>query len=114
MARLLAEAPLVSKGVTVEDYSEAGCARWPFRTTERPHAVRAEGSAPILVVGTTGDPATPYASAEALAKGFADATLLTRVGEGHGAFGKGNGCVDAALTAYLVEGTMPAPGTRCS
>ncbi|MFD9593896.1 alpha/beta hydrolase [Kitasatospora sp. NPDC059973] len=114
VARLLAEAPLVSKGVTVEDYSEAGCARWPFRTTERPHAVRAEGSAPILVVGTTGDPATPYASAEALAKGFADATLLTRVGEGHGAFGKGNGCVDAALTAYLVEGTMPAPGTRCS
>ncbi|MGW3227862.1 alpha/beta hydrolase [Kitasatospora sp. NPDC001095] len=111
--RLLAEAPLISKGVTVDDYSEAGCAYWPFKTTETPHTVRAEGSAPILVVGTTGDPATPYASAEALAKGFANATLLTRVGEGHGAFGRGNSCIDEALAAYLTAGTMPAPGTRC-
>ncbi|MFD8756596.1 alpha/beta hydrolase [Kitasatospora sp. NPDC059577] len=112
--RLLAEAPLLSKGVTVDDYSEPGCAYWPFKTQEKPHTVRAEGSAPILVVGSTGDPATPYASAESLAKGFASATLLTRVGEGHGAFGKGNTCIDRALEAYLTEGTMPAPGTRCT
>ncbi|MFG3055610.1 alpha/beta hydrolase [Kitasatospora sp. NPDC048239] len=114
VARLQAEAPLVAKGTTVDDFSDPGCAYWPFRTKEQPHAVRAEGSAPILVVGSTGDPATPYASAEALAKGFANATLLTRVGEGHGAFGKGNACIDAALAAYLVDGTMPAAGTRCS
>ncbi|MFE7526334.1 alpha/beta hydrolase [Kitasatospora sp. NPDC057542] len=112
--RLLAEAPLLSKGVTVDDYTEPGCADWPFKTQEKPHTVRAEGSAPILVVGTTGDPATPYASAETLAKGFANATLLTRVGEGHGAFGKGNTCIDRAMEAYLAEGTMPAPGTRCT
>ncbi|MER8099851.1 alpha/beta hydrolase [Kitasatospora sp. NPDC094016] len=112
--RLTAEAPLLSKGTTVDDYSEAGCAYWPFKTTEKPHTIRAEGAAPILVVGSTGDPATPYASAEALAKGFASATLLTRVGEGHGAFGKGNVCIDRALEAYLTEGTMPADGTRCS
>ncbi|MFF2749043.1 alpha/beta hydrolase [Kitasatospora sp. NPDC058048] len=111
--RLLAEAPLMSRGVTVDDFSEAGCAYWPFRTQETPHTVRAEGSAPILVVGSTGDPATPYASAEALAKGFANATLLTRVGEGHGAFGKGNTCIDRAMATYLTEGTMPAAGTRC-
>ncbi|MFF7989917.1 alpha/beta hydrolase [Kitasatospora xanthocidica] len=111
--RLLAEAPLLSRGVTVEDYSEPGCAYWPFKTQEKPHPIRAEGSAPILVVGSTGDPATPYASAESLAKGFANATLLTRVGEGHGAFGKGNTCIDRALEAYLTEGTMPAAGTRC-
>ncbi|MFJ9441505.1 alpha/beta hydrolase [Kitasatospora sp. NPDC101235] len=112
--RLLAEAPLLSKGVTVDDYTEPGCADWPFKTQEKPHTVRAEGSAPILVVGSTGDPATPYASAETLAKGFANATLLTRVGEGHGAFGKGNTCIDRAMEAYLTEGTMPAPGTRCT
>ncbi|MGA5820483.1 alpha/beta hydrolase [Kitasatospora sp. NPDC094028] len=111
--RLLAEAPLLSKGVTVDDYTEPGCAHWPFKTPEKPHTIRAEGSAPILVVGSTGDPATPYASAEALAKGFANATLLTRVGEGHGAFGKGNACIDKAMAAYLTEGTMPAAGTRC-
>ncbi|MFD8706377.1 alpha/beta hydrolase [Kitasatospora sp. NPDC059648] len=111
--RLLAEAPLLSKGVTVDDYSEPGCAYWPFKTQEKPHTVRAEGAAPILVVGTTGDPATPYASAEKLAKGFARATLLTRVGEGHGAFGKGSACIDLAMAAYLTDGTMPAEGTRC-
>ncbi|WP_459647378.1 alpha/beta hydrolase [Kitasatospora sp. Ki12] len=111
--RLLAEAPLLSRGVTVDDYSEPGCAYWPFKTQEKPHPIRAEGSAPILVVGSTGDPATPYASAESLAKGFANATLLTRVGEGHGAFGKGNTCIDRALEDYLTEGTMPATGTRC-
>ncbi|MFD0272558.1 alpha/beta hydrolase [Kitasatospora sp. NPDC127111] len=114
VTKLQTEAPLLSKGVSVEDYTEPSCAYWPFKTPEKPHTIRAEGSAPILVVGTTGDPATPYASAEALAKGFANATLLTRVGEGHGAFGKGNSCIDAALEAYLVDGTMPAAGTRCS
>ncbi|WP_033349986.1 alpha/beta hydrolase [Kitasatospora aureofaciens] len=111
--RLLAEAPLLSKGVTVDDYLEPGCAYWPFKTPEKPHTIRAEGAAPILVVGTTGDPATPYASAEKLAKGFARATLLTRVGEGHGAFGKGSACIDLAMAAYLTDGTMPAEGTRC-
>ncbi|MBD0694519.1 alpha/beta hydrolase [Streptomyces sp. CBMA123] len=111
--RLLAEAPLLSKGVTVADYTEPGCAHWPFQTQEKPHPIRAEGAAPILVVGTTGDPATPYSSAEKLAKGFARATLLTRVGEGHGAFGKGNTCIDQAMDAYLTDGTLPAEGTRC-
>ncbi|MFD5464922.1 alpha/beta hydrolase [Kitasatospora sp. NPDC127059] len=111
--RLLAEAPLLSKGVTVDDYAEPGCAYWPFKTQEKPHTIRAEGAAPILVVGTTGDPATPYSSAEKLAQGFAKATLLTRVGEGHGAFGKGNTCIDQAMAAYLTDGTMPAGGTRC-
>ncbi|MFJ2192506.1 alpha/beta hydrolase [Kitasatospora sp. NPDC087861] len=114
VAKLKAEAPLMSKGVSVDDYAEAGCAHWPFQSPEKPHTVRAEGADPILVVGSTGDPATPYAAAEALAKGFAKAALLTRVGEGHGAFGKGNACIDQAMEAYLTEGTMPAEGTRCS
>ncbi|WP_371501143.1 alpha/beta hydrolase [Kitasatospora sp. NBC_00374] len=114
VARLDAEAPLVAKGTTPEELLTSTCANWPFKSPEKPHTVRAEGSAPILVVGTTGDPATPYAAAESLAKGFANATLLTREGEGHGAFGKGNACIDAALTAYLVSGTVPAAGTRCA
>ncbi|MFD5084022.1 alpha/beta hydrolase [Kitasatospora sp. NPDC058201] len=114
VAKLRQEAPLLTKDVTAEDFTEGSCTGWPFRSPEKPHTVRAEGSAPILVVGSTGDPATPYAAAESLAKGFANATLLTRVGEGHGAFGKGNGCIDAAYAAYLTEGTLPAAGTRCS
>ncbi|MFJ2776191.1 alpha/beta hydrolase [Kitasatospora sp. NPDC087315] len=112
--QLQEQAPLLTKGTTADDLSEPQCANWPFETPEKPHTVRAEGSAPILVVGTTGDPATPYAAAETLAKGFANATLLTLTGEGHGAFGKGNVCVDRAMEAYLTEGTLPAAGTRCS
>ncbi|MBV2154339.1 alpha/beta hydrolase [Kitasatospora sp. SUK 42] len=108
------KAPLMSRGITAEDFTEAACTGWPYQSPEKPHTIRAEGAAPILVVGTTSDPATPYASAEALAKGFAKATLLTRVGEGHGAFGKGNACIDQAMEAYLTEGTMPAVGTRCT
>ncbi|MGW2251763.1 alpha/beta hydrolase [Kitasatospora sp. NPDC001660] len=112
--QLQEQAPLLTKGVDVQDFTESSCNGWPFQSPEKPHTIRAEGADPILVVGSTGDPATPYAAAEALAKGFANATLLTRVGEGHGAFGKGNACIDQALEAYLVEGTMPAAGTRCS
>ncbi|MGW3044879.1 alpha/beta hydrolase [Kitasatospora sp. NPDC001159] len=114
VAKLKAKAPLVTQGVSVEDYQHGRCENWPFKSAEKPHVVRAEGSAPILVVGSTGDPATPYAAAENLAKGLAHATLLTREGEGHGAFGRGNTCIDAAYEAYLVAGTMPAPGTRCA
>ncbi|GAA2827347.1 alpha/beta hydrolase [Kitasatospora sp. CM 4170] len=114
VAKLKAEAPLVTQGVSVEDYQHGRCENWPFRSPEKPHVVRAEGSTPILVVGSTGDPATPYAAAENLAKGLAHATLLTREGEGHGAFGRGNTCIDAAYEAYLVSGAMPAPGTRCA
>ncbi|MFE7189158.1 alpha/beta hydrolase [Kitasatospora sp. NPDC057541] len=112
--KLQQEAPLLTKGITVEDLSEGSCVGWPYKSPETPHTIRAEGAAPILVVGTTGDPATPYAAAEKMAQGFASATLLTRVGEGHGAFGSGSGCVDAAYAAYLTEGTLPAAGTKCS
>ena len=114
LAKLKEQAPLFSKDTAAEDFAVASCAAWRFHTTETPHTVRAEGSAPILVVGTTGDPATPYAAAESLAKGFASATLLTREGEGHGAFGVGNTCIDIALELYLIDGTMPAAGTRCA
>ncbi|MFJ1702631.1 alpha/beta hydrolase [Kitasatospora sp. NPDC088346] len=113
-AKLKAQAPLTAKGTSPDDLLGATCANWPFKSAEKAHTIRAEGSAPILVVGTTGDPATPYADAEKLAKGFANATLLTREGEGHGAFGRGNACIDTALTAYLVSGTVPAAGTRCT
>jgi hypothetical protein len=114
LGELRQQAPLLNRDIAAEDVQDPGCADWPYRTTEQPHTVRAEGSAPILVIGTTGDPATPYKSAVNLANGFANATLLTREGEGHAAFGSGNGCVDAALEAYLVNGTVPAAGTTCA
>ena len=107
-------APILNSDLTKDELAQPMCADWPFQTPEKPHPIKAEGSDPILVVGTTDDPATPYQSAVNLAKGFANARLLTRVGTGHAAFGSGNACAQAAMEAYFTAGTLPAEGTRCT
>lgn len=88
------------------------CPTWPVAPRPKPAPVRAAGAGPILVVGTTGDSATPYEFAMAMARQLERGRLLTRVGEGHGAYGHGNGCVDDAVAAYLL-GADPAPDQRC-
>ena len=75
--------------------------------------MKAAGSAPILVVGTTGDPATPYSWSESVARQLEHAVLLTRVGDGHTAFFSGNTCARSAITAYVVDLTLPAPNAKC-
>jgi pimeloyl-ACP methyl ester carboxylesterase len=76
--------------------------------------VRVRGTAPILVIGTTNDPATPYVGAEALVKRIQGSDLLTFESTEHTAFGRGiSTCIDDAVTAYLVDGTVPPSGTRC-
>jgi pimeloyl-ACP methyl ester carboxylesterase len=89
------------------------CTFWPVKAEGRPAPVHAAGAAPILVVGTTNDPATPYAQAEALAGELDSGRLLTYDGEGHTAYGRGHSCVDDAVDEYLVTLTLPAEGTRC-
>ena len=77
--------------------------------------VRVTGSAPILVVGTTGDPATPYAGANTVVSRIAGSGLLTFESTEHTAYGSGRStCIDDAVDAYLIDGVMPAAGTRCS
>ena len=75
--------------------------------------IRAPGAGPILVVGTTRDPATPYAFAKNLAAELDSGRLLTYDGDGHTAYKEGSGCIDDAVDAYLVGGKLPAEGTRC-
>lgn len=81
------------------------------------HRVRepipAEGAAPIVVVGTTNDPATPYEWSVSMADQLSSGVLVTRVGEGHTGYNKGNPCVDAAVETYLLDGTPPQDGLRC-
>ena len=72
----------------------------------------ASGAPPILVVGTTGDPATPYAWAQKLAQELSSGVLLTRTGEGHTAYGK-SPCIDGLVDAYLLTLAVPATGTVC-
>ncbi|GAB2721829.1 alpha/beta hydrolase [Kitasatospora kifunensis] len=89
------------------------CAYWPIKATGAPHTVKAAGAGPIVVVGTTRDPATPYAWAQSLAGQLASGRLLTYDGDGHTAYGRHNDCVDSAVNHYLLEGQPPAQGLRC-
>ncbi|MFT4157641.1 MAG: alpha/beta hydrolase [Microbacterium sp.] len=89
------------------------CSVWPYPPTGTRGEIHAEGSAPIVVVGTTNDPATPYEWSEALADQLDTGVLITRVGEGHTGYNKGNVCVDEAVDDYLVDGTVPEDGLRC-
>lgn len=89
------------------------CATWPVPPVAPPGAIRASGAPPILVVGTTRDPATPYDQAKGLAAQLADGVLLTVAGSAHTSFAAGNACADKAITRFLVSGRTPAAGTRC-
>lgn len=95
-------------------WASLNCAYWPVRATGEPHRIKAEGAAPMVVVGTTRDPATPYPWAQSLARQLSSARLLTYVGDGHTAYGRGSACIDSAIDAYLLHGTPPALGKRCS
>ncbi|MHA5050328.1 alpha/beta hydrolase [Streptomyces sp. SD15] len=95
-------------------WASLNCAYWPVRPTGEPHRIDAKGAAPILVVGTTRDPATPYSWARSLASQLSSATLLTYVGDGHTAYGRGSTCIDSAINRYLLQGTPPPKGKRCS
>ena len=84
------------------------CATWPARAQRQPQEVTGEGAPPVVVVGTTGDPATPYAWAVSLADQLASGVLLTARGEGHTVYSvDGPVCVVEALDAYLLELTVP-------
>jgi pimeloyl-ACP methyl ester carboxylesterase len=89
------------------------CSTWPVAPTSAPGPVSAPSADPILVVGTTGDPATPVAWAAALAKQLQSARLVTMPGEQHTAYGQGNTCVDATINAYLVSGRVPDATVVC-
>ncbi|TPQ16034.1 alpha/beta hydrolase [Streptomyces sporangiiformans] len=92
------------------------CTDWPVPGAADHPDVSAPGSAPILVIGNTGDPATPYEGAhkmvEALGKGVG--IELTYKGQGHGAYDSGNKCVRDAVNGYLLDGRIPPSGLVCS
>jgi pimeloyl-ACP methyl ester carboxylesterase len=95
--------------------AEAGdpCPAWQLPAPQPATPVRATGAPPILVVGSTGDPATPYAWAEAVAEQLDSGVLLTRVGDGHGSVYLDDPCIDRLTDAYLIDLVAPPAGTRC-
>ena len=100
-------------GAAIE-YGSLPCAFWHVRPVEHVHPVTAPGAPPILVIGTTRDPATPYVWAQALAKQLSSGVLLTYVGDGHTAYLRHDSCIDAAVKSYIDDLAAPAAGTRCT
>ncbi|MFB6951747.1 alpha/beta hydrolase [Streptomyces niveus] len=92
-----------------------GCSEWPVPGEWEKPDVSAPGAAPILVIGNTGDPATPYEGARAMAKALGDGVgvELTYEGQGHGAYNAGSACVQNAVNGYLLDGKVPKAGTVC-
>ena len=94
-------------------YSNLPCAYWPAKPTGHPGPLTAVGAPPILMVGGTNDPATPYAWAVAAHEQIAGSVLLTRNGNGHGSYGVSI-CATLAEINYLLNRTLPAEGSVCS
>ncbi|MFF7719511.1 alpha/beta hydrolase [Streptomyces luteogriseus] len=97
-------------------WSMLSCTDWAVPGAADHPDVSAPGSAPILVVGNTGDPATPYEGARAMvnALGKGVGVELTYRGQGHGAYDSKNKCVQGAVDGYLLDGKVPPTGTICS
>jgi hypothetical protein len=94
-------------------YGGTLCGQWPFDQGKEPGLIDAAGSADILVVGTTNDPATPYSWAQALASQLQNGHLVTREGEGHTGYNKENDCVDTTVDDYFIDGTVPTADPKC-
>ncbi|MGW0067135.1 alpha/beta hydrolase, partial [Streptosporangium sandarakinum] len=90
------------------------CSSWPVKGSDEARKVNAAGSAPIVVIGGTGDPATPYEWAPKLTEQLGTGVLVTYKGEGHGAYISGDQCVKKVTDKYLIEGEVPAKGTTCA
>ena len=94
-------------------WSSLPCGVWPVKATGAPEKISAAGADPIVVIGTTRDPATPYDWSVRLRDQLADASLITFDGDGHTAYTRSNKCVDGAVDRYFLEGTVPKDGLRC-
>jgi hypothetical protein len=109
--KLAEEGQLIAPGIP---FLRLDCAYWATPARRTPAPVSAAGSAPILVVGTTGDPATPYAWSASLADQLESGVLLTHDGHGHTASFSGvSDCIDEVVTLYLLDLTVPERDTRC-
>ncbi len=102
--------PVFGEGLA---WSALNCTYWPVKATGKPQRIEAKGAAPIIVTGTTRDPATPYRWAQALASQLSSGRLLTYEGDGHTAYGRGSDCVDATINTYLLKGRAPKTDKRC-
>jgi pimeloyl-ACP methyl ester carboxylesterase len=94
-------------------YGGINCKDWPYKPVRTPAPVKYTGESPIVVIGTTGDPATPVEWAHSLRDQLGNASLVTWNGEGHTAYGRSNSCVSSAVDDYFVDGKVPSDQKQC-
>ncbi|WP_461170019.1 alpha/beta hydrolase [Arthrobacter sp. Z1-15] len=95
-------------------YGGITCEAWPYDAVNEPHEIHASDADDLLVIGTTGDPATPYEWSVSLAEQLDSATLVTWEGEGHTAYGRGDECIADTVDDYFIDGTVPSGDKVCS
>ncbi|MCL2467693.1 MAG: alpha/beta hydrolase [Micrococcales bacterium] len=108
---VMAAAPILGRLVTSDMIDS--CADWPVPLVGPLDSYEAKGAPPIVVIGTTNDPATPYAWAQSLAKTLDSGVLVTFEGEGHAAYLRGTECVQTAVDDFVVDGKVPKDGLMC-
>lgn len=109
--KLKADAPILGEFFAKDS---SGCEQWPYHPAAALGPFTGEGlDHDVVIVGTIGDPATPYSWAEKLHEQMAHSVLVTYEGEGHTAYATGGTCISDALDAYLIKGTVPPEGLRC-
>ncbi|HEY8589271.1 MAG TPA: alpha/beta hydrolase [Naasia sp.] len=115
IAEIEEAAPIFGRYFAFDDYAilDVMCSNWPVPPAPQPEEYDAAGAPPILVVGTTNDPATPYVWAQSLADQLESGVLISYEGEGHTIYNWGVACIDDTVDAYLLEGEVPASDPRC-
>ncbi len=109
--RMLAASPTLGR---FWQYGAEMCAHWSYPMAEHPASYAAVGAPTIVVIGTTGDPATPYQQAVDLAhKVLAKGLLVTYKGEGHTAYGRSNACISGVVDGFLISGRLPSSEPTC-
>jgi pimeloyl-ACP methyl ester carboxylesterase len=110
-SRVLAASPTLGR---YWQFGALTCEQWPYPVAKHPADFSAKGSKPILVVGTTGDPATPYGQAVAVANHvLSNGHLVTYNGEGHTAYGRSNSCVANTVDNYFIKNEVPKQDPNC-
>ncbi len=110
------EKDLVEASPTIGKYLAFGglaCKDWKFEPTGEAAPASAPEAAPIVIIGTTGDPATPYQWSKALNQQLESSVLVTFDGRGHTAYGRSNECIGNAVDEYFLDSTFPDDGLKC-
>lgn len=109
-AQLRQAAPFTSRP---SENGDLVCMNWPYPPKLQRGPVSGEGADPIVILGTTGDPATPYNWAQSLNAQISNSVLVTLIGEGHLAYDEGLTCINRPVDSYLISGELPMEGLTC-